>query len=314
MKAPRAAVCFAALFLLLALTTAPSSSTAQRPTSYTLPQPDSALQAGLMSVLNRPPYRRLINERRLSVALVDITDPDDVRYAGHDADHMRYAASLPKIGILAGFFDAVDQGRIRYTATHRGRLERMIRNSDNRISSEMIRLVGFQNIARTLQDPRFELYDRKRQGGIWGGRGYGSNVGLWRRDPQSNISHGATARQAARFFVMVDRGELISPWASSEMKSILGEPAIHHKFVGGLEGARPGSRIFRKSGTWQNYHADAAIVERDGRKYVAVVLFEARTTSSDGTLSSLIVRLDDLIFRPTTAIWRAERDEADGRN
>ncbi len=292
------AILSAALTLATAVADRPSPPAHEpQATSFTLPAPDSALQAGLTRILTQPPYRGLTNERRLSVALVDITNPRRIRYAGWDEDRMRYAASLPKIGILAGVFDAVDQGRLQYTPTLRGRLERMIRNSDNRISSEMIRLVGFQNIARTLQDPRHELYDPERKGGIWVGRGYGGDVGLWRRDPEAGISHGATARQAARFFVMVDRGELVSPWASAEMKSILGNPQIHHKFVGGLESARPGSTIYRKSGTWRNYHADAAIVERDGRKYVAVVLLESRTNSSGGTLSSLIVRLDELVFR-----------------
>jgi beta-lactamase class A len=178
----------------------------------------------------------------------------------------------------------------------RGRLELMIRNSDNRTSSELISVVGFQNIARVLEEPRHQLYDRSRRGGIWVGRGFGSGVGLWRRDPLANSSHGATARQAARFFVLLERGELVSPWASAEMKSILGDPALHHKFVLGLERTHPDSRIYRKSGSWQNYHADAALVERDGRKYVASVLLESPTLSSQGVLASLIVRLDSLIF------------------
>lgn len=103
--------------------------------------------------------------------------------------------------------------------------------------------------------------------------------------------------QVARFLVMMDQGRLVSPWASAETKSIMGKPAINHKFVRGLA-SRPRSRIFRKSGTWERWHADAALVERDGRKYVAVALLEAPKGVSGGdVLSSLIVRLDDLIFR-----------------
>ena len=96
---------------------------------------------------------------------------------------------------------------------------------------------------------------------------------------------------------MLERGELVSPWASSEMKSIMSDPAIHHKFVLGLENAHPDARIFRKSGTWRNFHADAALVERDGRRYVAVALLESPTNSSAGVLAALIVRLDELVFR-----------------
>ncbi|MDH3459109.1 MAG: hypothetical protein OER90_19890 [Gemmatimonadota bacterium] len=78
----------------------------------------------------------------------------------------------------------------------------------------------------------------------------------------------------------------------------MSNPAIKHKFVLGLQ-ERPGSRIFRKSGTWRNWHADAAIVERDGKKSVAVALLE---TSAKGMLRQLIVKLDDLTRRPQRTV------------
>lgn len=172
----------------------------------------------------------------------------------------------------------------------------MIRHSNNQVSSDLIQMVGFQNIANALRDPRHQLYDEERGGGIWVGRGYGG-LGTWRRDPVGNQSHGATSMQAARFLVMMEQGRLVSPWASAEMKEIMGDPAINHKFVRGLQ-ARPTSLIYRKSGTWERWHADAALVERDGRRYVAVALLDAPSSvSGSGILSSLIVDLDDLIFR-----------------
>lgn len=282
------------------------------PETLVLPAPDPSLQAGLRAILNQSPYRRLVQERRLSVALVDLSDPRVIRYAGVDDDRERYAASLPKIGILLGVFDQIDKGRIEYTPELRSKMELMIRNSSNSISSEMIRLVGFQNIANALRDPRHQLYDPEgRGGGLWVGRGYGSGVGLWRRDPVGNMSHGATARQVARFLVMMDQGTLVSPWASAEMKSIMGNPQIQHKFVAGLT-SRPGSRIFRKSGTWKTWHADAALVERGGKKYVAVAL--AESSSGGSILSSLILRLDDLVVTGRPVVRGAEEtNRSDGR-
>ena len=276
-----------------------------------LPQPDSALQAGLRAILNQSPYRRLVQERRLSVALVALSDPGVIRYAGIDDDRERYAASLPKIGILLGAFDQIDKGAIRYTPELRRKMELMIRRSDNAISSELIRLVGFQNIANALRDPRHQLYDPQgRGGGIWVGKGYGSGVGVWRRDPVGNTSHGATARQVARFLVMMDQGMLVNSWASAEMKTIMGNPQIKHKFVAGLA-SRPGSRIYRKSGTWENWHADCALVERDGKKYVAVAL--AESTSGSSILSSLILRLDDLVVTGSPTPRRVEEGLEGGR-
>lgn len=267
---------------------------AQSPTSLVLPRPDSALQAGLNRILSERPFRTLVTRGQLSVALVDLSQPGVIRYAARDDNRMRYAASLPKIAIMMGVFCEIDAGRVAYTPELREKMELMIRNSDNPASTELIKLVGFEAIADCLQDPRYELYDEDRRGGLWVGKDYGGDLGYWERDPLNHISHGATARQVARFLVMLDRGALVSPWASAEMKAIMAHPAIHHKFVLGLD-ARPDSRIFRKSGTWRNWHADAAIVERDGKKYVAVALLE---TSATGILAQLIVKLDDLIHRP----------------
>ena len=80
------------------------------------------------------------------------------------------------------------------------------------------------------------------------------------------------------------------------MLGMLSEPAIRHKFVAGLDSHRPGSQIFRKSGTWRTYHADSAIVERNGRRYIAVAM--ANHPSGSAWLSKLIVAMDDLIFDP----------------
>ena len=78
------------------------------------------------------------------------------------------------------------------------------------------------------------------------------------------------------------------------MKEILSKPAINHKFVKGLNSVHPASEIFRKSGSWRQFHADSAIVERDGRRYIAVAL--AEDPKGGQWLSKLIVEMDKLIF------------------
>ena len=261
--------------------------------SLKLPDADPALQRGLDQALATRPFARLVTTNRLSVALVDVSDPCRLRYAAVHDDVMRYAASLPKIAILLAVFRQIDRGGLDYTVDLRQQMVRMIRRSSNRDSTALIRVVGFEAIAEVLRDPRYELYDEDRQGGLWVGKDYGGGLGRWRRDPMHNVSHGATARQVARFFVMLNGGQLISPWASAEMKDILSKPAILHKFVRGLL-QRPGSVIYRKSGTWQQYHADAALVERDGKAYVAVSLLQS--AQAKGVLSQLIVKLDDLVL------------------
>lgn len=271
--------------------------------SFAFPSEDAGLVSDLRRALSKPPFDRLVRRGQLSVSLVDMSRPGQVQYAGIDDDRMRYAASLPKIGIMLGVFTEIEAGNLEYTPDLQDKLERMIRRSENRVSSELIRMVGFERIEAALQDPRWELYDPDRNGGLWVGRGYGSGLGLWRRDPLHQISHGATTRQVARFMVMMDRGELISPWASAEMKRIAGHPEIQHKFVLGLQN-RP-SLIFRKSGTYKKWHADAAIVERGDIRYVAVALMES---SQKGVLSKLILELDDIITRRNPVTVTRVRD------
>lgn len=258
------------------------------------------LQADLESVLRKPEYRRRAEEGRLSVMLVDLSDAErGPVYAGVSEDTMRYAASLPKIGILLTAFELIERDKLALNTENDRLLSDMIRVSSNRAATEMIRRVGFETIAETLSAPRYRFYQPSFTGGIWVGKDYGGGLGRWRRDPAFGISHGATARQAARFFLMLDREKLVSRSASRRMKEILGDPGIEHKFVKGLR-QRPGSVIYRKSGTWGDWHSDAALVERNGRKYIAVALLEC--PRGKGLLSELILDLDDLIFEPRASI------------
>src|SRR4029078_9308744 len=94
------------------------------------------------------------------------------------------------------------------------------------------------------------------------------------RDPLHNLSHGATAMQVARFFYMLDKGALVDPAASARMREMRADSAIKHKFVKALARIDPDAVIYRKSGTWHDWHADGAIVERAANRYIAVGLCE----------------------------------------
>ena len=255
---------------------------------------DRDLQKGLQHSINKLGLAKAVRKGALSVALVDITDVNQPRLATINGDQMMYAASLPKIAILLGAFERIERGDLNLDNNTHQQLVKMIRNSSNNAATAMLNKVGKQYLANLLESPRYRLYDRERNGGLWVGKEY-ARAGTWKRDPLHNLSHGATAFQVARFYYMLETAQLVSPELSKQMKSILGKPAINHKFVRGLNEARPGSTIFRKSGTWRNYHADSAIVERDGRRYIAVAL--AQSTKGSKWLTRLVVAMDDLVFR-----------------
>jgi beta-lactamase class A len=263
----------AALFGLIALV---MSSQAMAGTTTSPPSlwksHDSSLQRQLDRTLTRLGLDKAVHNKKLSVALVDITRLDKPRVAAVNGDEMQYAASLPKIAILLGAFVEIEQGEMKLDQDTRESLTRMIRVSSNEDATRMLNRVGKQRLLGILQSRKYDLYDPKVNGGLWVGKEYGKSA-AYQRDPLHNLSHGATAMQTARFYYLLETGKLVNPKLTREMKSMLGNPGIHHKFVKGLADY-PDAKIYRKSGSWRQWHADSAIVEADGHKYIVVALAE----------------------------------------
>ena len=234
---------------------------------------DSSLQRKLNTTLTKLGLNKAVKDKKLSIALVDITRLNKPRVAAVNGDEMLYAASLPKIAILLGAFVEIEQGEMKLDTDTRESLTRMIRVSSNADATRMLNRVGKQRLLGMLQSRKFDLYDPKVNGGLWVGKEYGKSA-AYKRDPLHNLSHGATAMQTARFYYMLETGKLVGPRLTREMKSMLGNPGIHHKFVKGLADY-PDAKIYRKSGSWRQWHADSAIVEAQGHKYIIVALAES---------------------------------------
>jgi len=231
---------------------------------------DPKLQKGLEQAVQELSLKDATDRQQLAVALVDVTSDSAPRLAMINGDHMMYAASLPKVGILVGALAEAEQGRLPLDDEHLQAMNKMIRVSSNADATRVLNWVGGERLLATLQSDRFRFYDPKSGGGLWVGKAYGKEP-AFQRDPLNNLSHGATAYQVARLYTMLAEGTLFSPRLNAMMKDILGNPGIHHKFVRALEDV-PGIRIFRKSGTWRQYHADSALVETGGHRYVIVGL------------------------------------------
>lgn len=245
---------------------------------------DSSLQRQLNSTLTKLGLDKAVKTGKLSVALVDITRLNKPRVAAVNGDEMQYAASLPKIAILLGAFVEIERGEMKLDTDTRESLTRMIRVSSNADATHMLNRVGKQRLLGILQSRKYDLYDPKVNGGLWVGKEYGKSA-AYQRDPLHNLSHGATAMQTARFYYLLESGKLVGPRLTREMKSMLGNPGIHHKFVKGLADY-PDAKIYRKSGSWRQWHADSAIVEAEGHKYIIVAL--AESPNGGAWLSSLI--------------------------
>jgi beta-lactamase class A len=255
---------------------------------------DVRLQAQVEQALRGLELDEEARQKRLAIALIDLGDLDEPRVATVNGDVMMYAASLPKIAVLLAAFEKIAQGKMDLDPETEALMQRMIRESSNEASTELMTRVGKDYIARVLLSPRYRLYDPRHNGGLWVGKDYAS-AGLWRRDPLHNLSHGATAMQVARFYYLLATGNLVTPEHSLMMKDILSHTALGHKFVAALRKIRPDANLFRKSGSWGTFHSDSVLVERRGRSYIAVAL--SNDPNGPRWLERLIVALDGIIFR-----------------
>ena len=254
--------------------------------SYNLPYPaykyeeildkrDPVLQRSLEKIINRNTlWRKLVYQKRMAVALVDLRQADNIKYASINGSHMMYAASLPKIAVLLSAIEAVDEGCLEYTEALQKDLRLMIAKSNNAATTRVIEAIGFDKIAETMTKDKYKLYDINNGGGLWVGKKYAKS-GRKKPDPLKGLSHAATVDQVARFYTMLAYEKLVSSEWNEQLMGYLIEPEINHKFVKALKKLTPKVDIYRKSGSWKHFHCDSALVfGEDGRKYILVTLID----------------------------------------
>lgn len=253
---------------------------------------DEGLQTRVLGTVFRDrSWKRLCRQKKMAVGVVDLSGRGPARFARINGESMMYAASLPKIGILLAGAQALEDGILKETPDVLADMRCMIARSDNHAATRMIDRLGFKGIARVLMDPRYRLYDPLRGGGLWVGKRYAAD-GPRLPDPLMGISHAASATQICRFFYMLYTGRLVSSARSHQMLEMLSDPEIHHKFVHVLEKRAAGARLFRKSGTWKQWHSDAVMVwGPERRRYIAVALVD--DPRGEAILRKLIAALDD---------------------
>ena len=258
---------FCLLLILL-----PHAQAAEQPLSNLV---DLGLQAQLTEKLNaNKRWRSLIRKKRMSVCLLDMQG-EQPQLASVNGDKMMYAASLPKIAILLAAYVSFEDGSLTETAEIKKDLADMIRVSSNSAATRMIDRVGFKKIQTVLQDPQYRFYSEESGGGLWVGKRYAAK-GPRYGDPLYQISHGATANQVCRFFYLLSTGQLINEERSAQMLSDLGNPKLHHKFVSQVDELAPKASVYRKSGSWRQWHADSILVQGIGwRDYILVALVES---------------------------------------
>ena len=247
---------------------------------------DPQLQAAVEQIDAKLRDKYGIAPELTDVGVLDLVHP---RVAMIHPDHIEYAASVAKIGILLAYFQLHKDQPLDAETRHE--LGLMIKPSSNEMAAKFSRAMGLHEIQEVLNS--YGFYDAAHGGGLWVGKHYGPNserIG----DPVADHSHAATVRQLLRFYWMLDHGQLVSPEASKTMREIFLSPDIphdDHKFVKGLAGRDV--VLLRKWGSYEDWLHDTAIIEGPGRRYVLVAL--THHPSGDSYLEELAPAVDTLM-------------------
>lgn len=264
--------------------------------NFTSPTDPSA-QAALEQIDSKLRAQHGMTSEQTAVGLLDLQGG---RLAMIHPDRIEYAASIPKIGILLAWFELHPEAATRLEPIVRNELGLMIKVSSNEMAAKYSQLLGLRQIQDVLN--RYGFYDRAHGGGIWVGKHYGRG-GERIGDPIADHSHAATVRQLLRFYLMLEQGRLVSPEASATMREVFASPDIAHdnmKFVLGLQGR--GSNIRRKSGSWENWLHDSAVIAGAGRHYILVAL--TQHPKGDTYLAELAAAVDDWLIQDGASATR----------
>jgi beta-lactamase class A len=254
---------------------------------------DGDLQNDLQQMVNaEPKWKRLVQQKKMAIGLVLLNDTSNVKFARINGSDIMYAASLPKIAILLAAMDALDKGEIKETESLRKDMRQMIARSDNDAATRVMDMVGFEGIEKVLTDPKYLLYDEENGGGLWVGKRY-AKTGRRYPEPIKGISHAATVTQVCRFYYLLVYGQLVNFDRSSQMLAIMEDPELHHKFVNSIEKVAPKAKLFRKSGSWHNFHADSILVWGPDRRYILVALTE--DPDGEKILRDLALKVDNIL-------------------
>lgn len=257
-----------------------------------------------------------IENNKAGVFLCDIsTDVNKPVYAEWNSHKTIYAASIVKTIVLLALFqfrEDAKMGRIdaslekaksglldknfEFKPNIKVAISAMIRRSSNENAALLINLLGFPYINSVSW--QYGLYSIKDGGGLWLGKSYGNKI-RWYKDPLCQESHAASPYALSKYFVLLAQNRLVDSLSTLEMKNELGNSEINFRFKKALESHYPGTRIYRKTGTFESKEGmwahEAALVERNGMRYVVAVMCEGNDCIKQ--LENIIIPLDACIVK-----------------
>ena len=226
---------------------------------------EPSLQADVDAVFaTEPTFAAARDAGRFSLVLVDVTDPRHLQAAMVDPDREAFTASMSKIAVLLGVVDKLRHEPGSLTSSSlRPQLDDMIKRSSNEAALALYRTVGHDAVAGAVL--RHGLNDAEH-GGLWWSTGGSAHA-----SPKTGIAIAGTARQAARYFLLMEQGRLVSPADSRTIKDVL-HNSILALFSKGIFKQFPDVRYYGKPGIYGLNVAEGMLVEARRCRYVLAVV------------------------------------------
>ena len=206
----------------------------------------------------------------------------DGRTAGVRADEPIDGASVIKLPVMAALYHAWETGRLRRTEADERRCRAMITRSRNGVTNELLRTLTMEEINSWLT---LQGYSTTRlRAYILQPEPYGPNT--------------VTAAEMTRMLEQIERGELVSPTASAEMRDMLLSQHWRTRIPAGLP---PGVTVGNKTGTMNDLLHDVAFVEAPGGlRYTIAVLIEREHSGKvkSDAIAALSRRVYEYLTRP----------------
>ena len=251
---------------------------------------------------------------QISLAVIDLSGKRPV-FAGVNYDNFIYPASVYKMYVAMEVLKQVSNGRyslfdpyivrppndvdknreIRYdprplllagdTVTIRYLLDLMITRSDNSAANCLIDLAGRPNINKTMREYNWAGSEVTRK-----------FLKRTVEDPgYDTIRSTATcALHAADFMFKIHTRQLVNPWVSMQLESLLGMQLDTTKLSTGLPGK---AMFFHKTGWWSYYTHDTGIVDDGNIKYIISLFTPVTEIEVRPRLKEVSKKVYDLIKR-----------------
>ncbi|HEU4879427.1 MAG TPA: serine hydrolase [Gemmatimonadaceae bacterium] len=173
--------------------------------------------------------------------------------------------------------DTTLYGKIGQRVTVRELLRRMITRSSNLATNQLIELVSAAKVTETAHE--FGAVHLSVLRGVEDQKAF-----------DKGLINTTTSADLATLLAAIEKGTLLSPASSAEMREVLLAQEFNEKIPAGLP---PGTKVAHKTGEITAVSHDAAVVYPQGRKpYVLVVLTKGiRESAASSTLIADISRL-----------------------